>query len=317
VGREHEWFRLLAIEEPNVRTALGWAAEERDAEMLLHLANGMWQFWQARGGLTEGRRWLELGLSLSPPATDQTRMTALWGSAWLAYHQADDDASESAAEELDHLALRHRDDAALRNAMTIRGMVALAREDSQDAVELLEGALGIARRLGNAWILATSLLNVGLGHLGSGSTDDTRAAIAEALTMYENMGDERFRARCLGYLALAALVDGDPDRARSLLAQTLRTFRDLGEPGGTAEGLVGTAAVDAATGQLVRAAMLAGASERLRESFAGRELPLDHRTTGRYLASAEQRLGAEAWSQAWRRGYDLALDDAVALALEP
>jgi predicted ATPase/transcriptional regulator with XRE-family HTH domain len=317
VGDEHEWFLLLSTEEPNVRTALSWAAEDRDAETLLQLANGMWQFWQARGGLREGRRWLEMGLSLSPPAIERTRMTALWGNAWLAYHQADDQASDEAAEELEQLALRHRDDAALRNAVTIRGMVALAREHSHDAVELLDEALRIARRLGHTWILATSLLNLGLGYLGADNIDRTRVVLAEALTMYEDLGDERFHARCLGYLALASLVEDDPDRARALFAQTLRAFRDLREPGGTAEGLVGTAAVDAATGQLVRAAMLAGASERLRESFAGRELPLDQRTTGRYLAQAKQRLGTEAWAQAWRHGYDMALDEAVTLALDP
>jgi hypothetical protein len=37
--------------------------------------------------------------------------------------------------------------------------------------------------------------------------------------------------------------------------------------------------------------MLAGAVERLRNSYAGRQLPLDERVSGRYLAVAEDLLG--------------------------
>ena len=79
-GREDEWFDVLAAERANVRTALAWAAEAHDSETLLRLANGMWQFWQASGDLTEGRHWLETGLSDRPPARDQTRDDSTVGS---------------------------------------------------------------------------------------------------------------------------------------------------------------------------------------------------------------------------------------------
>ena len=102
VGREPEWFELLSAEESNLRTALTWAAEEGDADTLLRLCGGMWLFWQARGELTDGRRWLETGLALQPPADDETKMTALWGLGWLAYHQADETAAEAAATELEN-----------------------------------------------------------------------------------------------------------------------------------------------------------------------------------------------------------------------
>jgi hypothetical protein len=110
-------------------------------------------------------------------------------------------------------------------------------------------------------------------------------------------------------------VEGDPVRARALFGQSLRVFGDLGEPGGTAEGLVGIAAVDAATGHRDRAAMLVGAGQRLRESFAGRELPLERRTSAHYLQRAEQELGADAWSTARGRGSELPLDVVIGLAL--
>lgn len=317
VGREREWFEVLSAEAANVRAALTWAAEDGHAETLLRLANPMWQFWQTRGELVEGRRWLETGLSMRPAATPQTRMTALWGAGWLAYHQADDAAADESAAKLERLARQHGDARACRNAATVRGMVAISRGDATEAVTLLTEALRIATGLGPGWTLATSRLNLGLGQLSAGDSAAARDVIGEALAAYEEIGDERFHARCLGYLGLASLLEEDPYRARALFVQSLKVFRRLGEPGGTAEGLVGIAAADAATGQPTRAAVLAGAGEQLRDSYAGRELPLDRRTNGRYLARAELRLGAEAWAKAWARGRDMRVEDAVDLALEP
>jgi predicted ATPase/transcriptional regulator with XRE-family HTH domain len=317
VGREREWFNVLSAEAANVRAALAWAAEDRDAETLLRLANSMWQFWQTRGELVEGRRWLITGLSLRPAATPQTRMTALWAAGWLAYHQADDAAAEAAAAELEQLARTDGDARARRNATTLRGMVAISQGDAVEAVALLAEALRIATGLESGWILATSRLNLGLGHLSAGDSETARGVLGEALAAYEEIGDERFHARCLGYLGLASLLDEDPYRARALFVQSLQVFRRLGEPGGIAESLAGIAAADATIGQPNRAAVLAGAAEQLRDSYAGRELPLDRRTNGQYLARAERLLGAEAWATAWVRGRDMRVEDAIDLALAP
>jgi predicted ATPase/DNA-binding XRE family transcriptional regulator len=314
VGGE-EWYGVLAAEDANLRMAITWAAEDRDAETLLRLCGGMWQFWQARGELTEGRRWLETGLSLRPPASEATTMTALWGLGWLAYHQTDETAAEEAAVRLADLAQRHQDNRARRNALTLRGMVAISRDDGGKAVNLLQDALNLARRVGERWLLATSQLNLGLAHLSMGDTDSARAAIGEALRAYEDIGDQRFHARCLGYLGHAALIDRDTNQASALLRSSLTAFRHLAEPGGTAEGLVGLAAVHALHGNPTRAAMLAGAAERLRDSYAGRQLPLDARVSGQYLALAEDLLEPKEWSRAWAEGRELPLDSAINLAL--
>ena len=314
VGRK-EWYGQLAAEDANLNTALTLAAEDRDAETLLRLCGGLWQFWQTRGELTVGRRWLEAGLSIRPSASDATIMTALWGLGWLAYHQADEAAATDAAVWLADLAEHHQDDRARRNALTLRGMVAIARDHGMEAVNLLQEALSLAHKLSERWLLATSQLNLGLAHLCAGDTDRARTAIAEALRAYEEIGDQRFHARCLGYLGHAALIERDPDRAGALLRNCLTVFRDLAEPGGTAEGLVGLAAVYALQGNATRAALLAGAAERLRDNYAGRQLPLDERVSGRYLAVAETLLGPEEWSRVWAEGRDLRLDLAIDLAL--
>jgi len=315
VGREHDWFRLLATEEANVRTALRLASDRGDAETLLRLAGGMWLYWQAVGALAEGRLWIETGLAASSPADPKHRMTAWWALGWLAYHQGDLLAARSATDQLGTLATAHGDDAATRNAATLSGMLAIAEDRADDAVRDLESALSIARELDRPWILATSLLNLGLARAAADDFDGARDAIAVALRHYAEMDDQRFAARSRGYLGLISLATGDLSQAHTLFAQSLRAFHALTEPGGTAEGLTGLAAVAAASGDADRAATLLGAAERLRESIAGSELPLERRTMAPHLDRARESLGPAAWSTALERGRGLSLDVAVAQAL--
>ncbi|HET6167477.1 MAG TPA: hypothetical protein VFE07_11670, partial [Marmoricola sp.] len=315
LGNEQAWYQRLAAEEPNVHTALVWAQERGDAGTLLRLATGMWQFWQSRGALDEGRRWLEGGLAMQPRPQDELRATALWGVAWLAYHQADDDAAERAGRELADLA-GDGDDLPRRHALTIEGIVAIARDRAPDAIALLTEALGIARRHENRWVVATSLLNLALAHLASDAPDVARPLLSEALRRYDEIGDRRFHARCVGYLGIASLLDGEPDRARSLFLQSLTVFRGLADPTGIAEALAGLAAVEAATGEPGTAALVAGAAERVRDSMAARELPLERRVARQYLGAAARQLGTDAWEAAWQRGRLLDPDDlAVELGL--
>lgn len=315
LGQERSWYEVLSAEEPNVRQALTWAQQDGDAAMLLDLATRMWIFWQTRGALAEGRDWLGTGLALEPPAQPSLRASALWGLAWLAYHQGDDDAAEAAGHDLAALAAEHGDPVTRRNALTIAGMVAIARDRPHDAIATLTEALGVARVLDKPWILANLLLNLGLGHLALGEPARARPVLGEALQWYDEIGDKRFHARCLGYLGLASLLEGDPDRAGALFAQSLRSFADRAEPAGTAEGLAGIAAVAAATGRATTAATLSGAAERVRESVAARELPLERRATAPYLANAEHAVGPAEWARAWRSGRELTLAAAVSLAL--
>ena len=316
VGHEEQWYAVLDADEPNLTVALRWATDGGDTESLLQLGTGLWRYWQARGDLQVGRQWLERGLDAEPPASPATRMAALWGLAWLEYQQGDDDAASACARELALLADQVRDPTGRRNAATVRGVVALAHNDISAASSDLDAALALARGLDDPWLLATSLLNAGIARIAATQTAEARALIGEALRVYAELGDERFRARSLGYLGLAALVDADPARGEALYAQSLSVFEALGEAKGIAEGLMGLAMAAAARGLPLRAAQLGGAAERVRESFAGRALPVERRLAEHGLALAREQLGEAEWDAAWTSGRALRENEAIAAALK-
>lgn len=316
VGHEELWFSVLDADQANLDVALRWADEAGDGDSLLALGAGLFRYWQARGALADGRHWLERGLLTTPTASSGARAAALWGLAWLAYQQGDDAAAADCARELKQLADQDADPVEHRNAATVRGIVALAREDTPTAILEFEHALRAAEDLSDPWLFATSQLNLAIACISAGDTAAARRYIGHAIRTYEDLGDERFRARSLGYLGLAALVDGDAERAESLYAQSLLTFEELGEGKGTAESLTGLATAAAIRGLPIRAAQLAGAAERIREGFAGRALPVERRLADERFSAYTAAPHDAGWTTAWTSGRALRDAEAIAVALD-
>jgi hypothetical protein len=79
----------LEAEHDNLRAALGWAREADNPESGLRLAVALRLFWEARGHVSEGRRWLEELLALAGSGAPDLRATALNTAGWLAETQRD------------------------------------------------------------------------------------------------------------------------------------------------------------------------------------------------------------------------------------
>lgn len=118
-------------------------------------------------------------------------------------------------------------------------------------------------------------------------------------------------------MGLAALVDGDAQRGEALFVHSLALFDALGEAKGIADALTGLAMAAVNRGLPLRAAQLGGAAERLRESFAGRALPVERRLAEIELARAKKEVGDVDWGAAWTSGRALRQDEAIAVALVP
>src|SRR5215217_745380 len=72
-GEQERWLARLDLEHDNARSALRSAAERSDAKRMLALATALAPYWQTRGYLSEGRRWLESALK----DADQTSSAGL------------------------------------------------------------------------------------------------------------------------------------------------------------------------------------------------------------------------------------------------
>lgn len=305
------WFRRLDVENENLRAALSWSIDHDDAEFAVRLSGALWQFWRRRGDVNEGRSWLEAALNLQTPGNAALRHKALWGVAWLAYHQGDFERSHCVGSELLTSARSEGDRLGERNALTVAGKVCTAQGRYAEAIALFEDALVICRELGATRPLALSLFNLGTAYLLAGRHTRGEALTEESLTRFREIGDDHFSARTGGYLAYPALLRGDVQRAESLIATSLGTSLELGDTWGIAEGLARLSAVHAAGGNAIRAARLGGAAEALRQTIGMQSMPEEEAMLAPHLIAARDAVDGTEWEAAWNDGRSMSLVETV------
>jgi predicted ATPase/DNA-binding XRE family transcriptional regulator len=313
-AEQRSWLVRLDRDHDNIRAALRRALAKDDVASALRIGGAIWRFWLLHGDLSEGRGWLRDALDRDPSADPHLRARALWGLAWLAYHQGDQEVVSSCVDELMDIAEPGNDPVELRNALTIRGIVELADGRFLDAVVTFDSCVELLRGLGPSWLLATSLLN--LGQATTHAADVRARDVLEASrTMYLELGDAHFAARSLLYLGYAALLQGDLDAARAMLRESLIAFWELEDAWGTTEALEGIAALGEHRGAGTSAVEIAGATDALRERITMRPFPADHAVLERSLDRLRASVGSVTWTARWQAGRAMSLDDAVELAL--
>jgi predicted ATPase/transcriptional regulator with XRE-family HTH domain len=312
---QQEWFDRLAADHGNFEAALRWAIGRDHSSLALRLGGALWQYWRSHGDYSEGRMWLREALSIDAAADPELRAKALWGAAGLAYHHGDFDDAQRLSDELLPVARATGESMHLRNAWTIRGVVAMGRHRFADAVHPFREALAIAAQLGPSWLLGTSHLNLGSALLQAEDVDGARSNFIDAVGVYREVGDENFAARAVGQLGYVALLAGHEQEARSHFSAALEALRDLGDNWGIAEALEAFSALNASKGNNEAAARLAGGAERVRDTFGARALPADRVSVERYLETARESTDHRAWRSAWEEGRSMPLDRAIDLAL--
>jgi tetratricopeptide (TPR) repeat protein len=203
-----------------------------------------------------------------------------------------------------------REAAALANLANVdawEGDFASARAILQ-RVEQIWSDLGDRRRL------AIARSNLGVVAMAVGDLDESRRLLAESVVLGREVGDSQHVASALRDLGRLEEISGDIDAARAAFTESLQLMREIGQHHGVAECLEGIAAVRSAE-ESEQAALLYGAADALRTSLGARRLPDQQEWYDRKVASARQRLGADAFDAALERGRQLSPDDAVELAL--
>jgi predicted ATPase/class 3 adenylate cyclase len=159
-GDRINWLDQLELEHDNARASLRWSGDSARVDLQLGLASALAPFWQMRGYLSEGRRWLEHALARTAP-NHARRLPAMVDAGILAQVQGDNDVAskwfEQALGEARAMHDRGREAALLNNL----GAVALWRGDIEEAERLFSEALATAEATGNRRRRADALGNLG------------------------------------------------------------------------------------------------------------------------------------------------------------
>ena len=264
-GSQGVWLERLEREHDNIRTAL--AAELQgsnpDADLALRTGGACATFWWIRGHWTEGRRWLALALEKATGG-GPARIKALEGAAHLAYRQFDYDQAAVLVEEASALAQETGDESRKARLLRIRGLVATGQGREDEFIRLTNESSEAARQSGDDWALLMALNNLGYAELEHGTGQRAVELIDEGLILATRHGDRRSQAHLLENRGFAWLQLGDMDRAEDDFKTSLSRANELAFPEMTAEALAGLAAIRAARGAYVEAALLLAGARRLR-----------------------------------------------------
>ena len=212
----------LEADHDNLRAALQWALDQRQTALALRLAGALGRFWESRGHLTEGRRWLEQVLELD--ARD--------GARWPAYRAkalnragsltfALNDATAAAALFEQSLPL-HRileDRIGLGEALLRLGELATWQSNPQGALAFREERLALAREVGERAEIARAILDLAQVVRWHGDLARLKQLGEEALKLYRELEDSTGTAGALELLGHVAQNEGDTERARSIFEE--------------------------------------------------------------------------------------------------
>jgi predicted ATPase/DNA-binding SARP family transcriptional activator len=334
----------------NLRAAMSWALDRRDAVPALRLATALAEYWDRRDP-REGARCLRAALDLADDQVPTTlRAAALAAYAFCLAEPDTFDAAEAAAHESLELARSigdvaqcaastlalavatlnvHRVADSYRYATDAERLAHEARHEPTRAMALhtraiMAPTLGEALSLGEQAAMAhrregsnrrlaslqTSLTYTALYHGDYAAAEQLNA---EALRSAEALGDPQVFSFVYGNEGLVALLTGDVTRASEAFAQELRLASRHWYDRMLYEAISGLAGVAAMRGEDELAGRLSGAAETTRSD---RHDPvIAAQLEERCFAPARARLGERSWRAAHAAGAELTPRQAVDTAL--
>jgi predicted ATPase len=313
-GSPKEWLDRLDVEHDNLRAALDWLEGSGETQLALQLAGALYRFWYMRGYPGEGLRRIDR-LLLTDDGGTAARARALNGAAVLAGETGSFSTATLRSEEA--LALHRELGDAWGAAYSIFNLAMSAADQGsfERARDYFEQSVKAFRELGDEHYTLTASDGLAWMYGELGDREHRRAMHEDVLRQARAQSNERMVAMSLDQLAMFAREDGRIQESIDMSKEELRIQHDLGERAWIAVALGNFGETLAAAGRAESAVRLIAASEALLADIGGGPswLPADN---ARRLAIVRQQLDEASFSEAWKQGQALTVDEAVALALD-
>jgi predicted ATPase/DNA-binding CsgD family transcriptional regulator len=227
-GGEYEHrLEQAETEIDNLRAAFAWSIENSDIEFALALASSLQPLWIGRGRLREGLAWFDAALTdldaQRPGVAPVVRARALADSAMLAFWVRAADSPDKAQQAM-AIAREVDDPALLARALTACSFID-SYFDAEAATAHWAEAIGLARALGDRWLLSQILFaQAGAATIG-GDPLGVCAAAEEGRDLADAIGDQFTARPCRVCLAWAELFRGDLSGAVAHLTELVAEAR--------------------------------------------------------------------------------------------
>lgn len=333
--RQFAWYDRMIGEHDNLRAALEFCLAEPGGTAALELSGALWFFWYGCGHLKEGRHYLDRALSTgrgpgrgsgvasrdgagSGDGAGAARVRALWASGLVLVGLGDAEGCEARGVECLAAAESRGDDESLLCAHTV-DLVSAAVHGDMDRMEAVADLILTMRPDDGPITLATLLALQARSHVRifAGRPEEALPQLERLRLLCERNGEQWMRAFGDYFRAQAELALDRPEAARRYALAALRVKHRMHDRMGSGLVLDVLAAATGAADQVASAAQLLGLAQQLWETLGVAQLGQPHWVAVRRACEARAReaLGDDAYSTAFRSGYDAVLDVGIAHAL--
>lgn len=232
-GLEQEtWLDRLQQELGNLRAALYWCLQgDGDIETGLRLAGSLWMFWDIRGFLAEGRRWLE-SLAERSQTRSEPYAQARFAAGYLATRQGDPASARPLLEEALALYREFGDKQGTGRTLGMLGAIVSFEGDFERSTAFLEEALTMFRESGDSLDIARTLLDLGDQVRVEGDYQRARILLEESLARLRRLGFERAAGWALANLGNISRAEGNDEHAMPFFIESRDIFDRLGDKRG-------------------------------------------------------------------------------------
>ena len=224
------WLNWLETEHDNLRAALTWALESKQIEAGLRLASALALFWEIRGYVQEGVRWLERLLAEADEHVSlKVHVDALVFATFHCMLLGNAPAAMTFARKAVDLAEGASDPHSPVLAFARDGLASAARTtgDYQTAFNFTEQNIPFYRQFGPPFYLGMALLAQGENAIQLGYYDLARERLSESLTLARRDGDAFRTAHTLNTLGDLARLEEKYAEAAETYARSLEMMREL------------------------------------------------------------------------------------------
>jgi tetratricopeptide (TPR) repeat protein len=196
------------------------------------------------------------------------------------------------------------------------GNLALFRCNYEEARSHDTKALETLREIGNRRGVALQLNN--LGEIAYYMKDFALALEynKESVIMHREIGNKYGIAEALNNLVFISLECNDCEESWEKLEEALTIRKDIQDKEGIIHSLSAGTELNIKSGNLVKAAKLAGAADAMRETIGSPLMPYQMERYNETISLLKNKLGEEAFIKVWEEGKSMTMEEAVELALE-
>ncbi len=315
-NRRSRAVRQLLREQDNIRTALAWSVEHREAELAQRFCGALGLFWESQSQFQEAHSWLEAALRMGEHTPMDVRAKLALAAARLTNWEMALEQSREFAQEALSFYEACGDTRGSANALFQIGDAWYFQGEYTQATLYMEKALKLQRELGERRSTALTLGRLGAVLTLQGHLDRAKDSLTEAITFFRHSDDVWGLSGVLISLGTLLQLQGKPLQALDPLREAMLLTQEIRQRYTLALALITLGCVLGVASDARYAALICSAAEALFEQIASALPPAYRPLYMSYLMSFQTRINESTWKKDWAQGRTLSPEQAVALALE-